>query len=150
MLFIIKTKTKIIINLAESWLLEPFQRLTKSFLHYDTNRFFQGKSILKRRLRNERAAAAKEPIVATAAEREVANTCKRFVTFDETITVKNERDLVIKKPLKLELVIDHWKSSGDGNAKNATDDEAIRSDSGIVKRLVDEFNAVQDVSASGI
>lgn len=102
----------------------------------------QGKSILKRRVRN-----VNKPVEVEASSNSVggedcaSNACKRNVTFDETITVKNDKDWVVKKPLKLELVIDNWKSS---NAK--TQPEAITPDPGIVKRLVGEFNTIDDVS----
>lgn len=66
---------------------------------------------------------------------------KRFVTFDETISVKNEKDLVIKKPLKLEIVIENWKSTN-VNAQP----EIIKSNPGIVSRLVGEFNTIERVS----
>jgi hypothetical protein len=74
-----------------------------------------------------------------------SDACKRYVTFDETITVKNDKDRVVRKPLKLELVIDNWKSSA---AK--TEPEAIGPDPGIVRRLVDEFNTIDDVSCTMI
>lgn len=71
------------------------------------------------------------------------NTFRRYVTFDDTISVKNDKDLVVKKPLKLELVIENWKSS---SAKTLP--EKVLPDPGIVRRLVDEFNTIDDVSAS--
>jgi len=106
----------------------------------------QGKGILKRRIfvRNDRppqqsTAATVKPLQDVGCC--LANACKRCVTFDETITIKNDKDLVVKKPLKLELVIDNWKSNG---AK--TPPETIQPDPGIVRRLVDEFNTIEEVS----
>lgn len=104
----------------------------------------QGKSILKRRARSENKSAElavrPEPVVGDGS---AGNACKRYVTFDETITVKNDKDKMVKKPLKVELVIDNWKSSA-----AATQPEAIRPDPGIVRRLVDEFNTIDDVSCT--
>ncbi|VVC33050.1 Hypothetical protein CINCED_3A004956 [Cinara cedri] len=116
-----------------------------------------GKSILKRRIRNNTShininsntavsnnnnneRSAEEP----APKRDNDNCAeniisKRNVTFNDTISVKNDKDLVIKKPLKLELVIENWKSS---NAKTLP--EIVQPDPGIVRRLVDEFNTIED------
>lgn len=71
----------------------------------------------------------------------MANACKRCVTFNETITIKNDEDLVVRKPLKLELVINNWKSNG-----AETHTETIQPDPGIVRRLVEEFNTIEEVS----
>ncbi|XP_022169722.1 uncharacterized protein LOC111033340 isoform X2 [Myzus persicae] len=110
----------------------------------DNNNAAAGKGILKRRIfvRNDRppqesTAATAKPLQAGGFC--LVNTCKRCVTFDETITIKNDKDLVVRKPLKLELVIDNWKSNG---AK--TPPETILPDSGIVRRLVDEFNTIEE------
>lgn len=114
--------------------------------------FTQGKSILKRRVRNTTGGintvddcgrTAEEP----GPERHAgdcagSNTFRRYVTFDDTISVKNDKDLVVKKPLKLELVIENWKSS---SAKTLP--EKVQPNPGIVRRLVDEFNTIDDVSA---
>lgn len=106
----------------------------------------QSKGILKRRIFVWNDKSPQQPTTATVKSLQdsgccLANTCKRYVTFDETITIKNDEDLVVKKPLKLELVIDNWKSNG---AKTQT--ETIQPDPGIVKRLVDEFNTIEEVS----
>ncbi|XP_015370342.1 PREDICTED: uncharacterized protein LOC107166266 isoform X2 [Diuraphis noxia] len=109
----------------------------------DNNNAVASKGILKRRIfvLNDRtsqestAAAVKSLQGASCC---LANTPKRYVTFDKTITIKNDKDLVVKKPLKLELVIDNWKSNG-----SKTSTETIRPDSGIVRRLVDEFNTFE-------
>ncbi|XP_022169721.1 uncharacterized protein LOC111033340 isoform X1 [Myzus persicae] len=114
----------------------------------DNNNAAAGKGILKRRIfvRNDRppqesTAATAKPLQAGGFC--LVNTCKRCVTFDETITIKNDKDLVVRKPLKLELVIDNWKSNG---AK--TPPETILPDSGIVRRLVDEFNTIEEKMAA--
>lgn len=96
--------------------------------------FSQGKGILKRRIRNEKPA----PAPPACDDERCANVCKRNVTFDETISVKNDKDLVVKKPLM--LVIENWKS---GNAK--TPSETFQPDPGIVQRLIDEFNTIEEV-----
>ncbi|XP_025413015.1 uncharacterized protein LOC112685373 isoform X2 [Sipha flava] len=109
-------------------------------LKADQENAVAGKSILKRRVRSEtkpaELAARTDPV---ADDDGASDACKRYVTFDETITVKNDKDRVVRKPLKLELVIDNWKSSA---AK--TEPEAIGPDPGIVRRLVDEFNTIDD------
>ncbi|XP_025190324.1 uncharacterized protein LOC112590924 isoform X2 [Melanaphis sacchari] len=99
------------------------------------------KGILKRRIfvRNDKPAQATSAKLQESGDCCVANSCKRYVTFDEMITVKNDKDLVVKKPLKLELVIDNWKSNS-----VETHTEKIRPNSGIVRRLVDEFNTIEE------
>lgn len=101
--------------------------------------FPQGKSILKRRVfRNEKRLSGRA--ASPRGERDDEDDCgKRYVTFDETISVKNNKDLVVKKPLKLTLVIENWKS---GNATKTTL-ETNGTDRGIVRRLV---NTIEDVS----
>jgi len=106
----------------------------------------QGKGILKRRIfvRNDGSPQQSTSVVVKPLQDGgccLADACKRCVTFDETITIKNDKDLVVKKPLKLELVIDNWKSN---SAKTPT--EKIQPDPGIVRRLVDEFNTIEKVS----
>lgn len=74
-----------------------------------------------------------------------ANAPKLHVTFDETITVKNDTDLVVKKPLKLELVIENWKPN---NVQTAPE-IVTQSNPGKVRRLVDEYNnSIEEVSLS--
>ncbi|XP_025190323.1 uncharacterized protein LOC112590924 isoform X1 [Melanaphis sacchari] len=103
------------------------------------------KGILKRRIfvRNDKPAQATSAKLQESGDCCVANSCKRYVTFDEMITVKNDKDLVVKKPLKLELVIDNWKSNS-----VETHTEKIRPNSGIVRRLVDEFNTIEEKASS--
>lgn len=91
---------------------------------------------MKRRIRNVKSI--EEPAVTTCNNN--MNT-KRNVTFNDTITVKNEENLVTKKPLKLELVIENWKSK---SIKNLT--ETVQQNSGVVQRLVDEYNTIEEVS----
>lgn len=74
-----------------------------------------------------------------------ANTGKRYVTFNETISVKNEKDLIFKKPMKLEIVVENWKSD-----KVNTPTEIIEPNPGVVRRLVDEYNTIQEVSMYNI
>lgn len=106
----------------------------------------QGKGILKRRIFVRNDGSPQQSTTAAVKPFQdgvccLANACKRYVTFDETIMVKNDKDLVVKKPLKLELVIDNWKSNG---AKMPP--ETIQPNPGIVRRLVDEFNTIEEVS----
>jgi len=104
----------------------------------------QSKGILKRRIfvRNDKTAQTTlTKLLQDSGDCCIANMCKRCVTFDETITIKNDEDLVVRKPLKLELVIDNWKSNG-----TETHTETIQPDPGIVKRLVEEFNTIEEVS----
>ncbi|XP_060880479.1 uncharacterized protein LOC132952260 isoform X2 [Metopolophium dirhodum] len=113
-------------------------------INRDNNNAVAGKGILKRRIfvRNDRSPQQSTAAVAKPLQDGgccLADTCKRCVTFDETITIKNDKDLVVKKPLKLELVIDNWKSNV---AK--TPPETIQPDPGIVRRLVDEFNTIEE------
>ncbi|CAI6369433.1 unnamed protein product [Macrosiphum euphorbiae] len=110
----------------------------------DNNNAVAGKGILKRRIfvRNDRSPLQSTSVVAKPLQDGgccLADSCKRCVTFDETITIKNDKDLVVKKPLKLELVIDNWKSNG-----TKTPPETIQPDPGIVRRLVDEFNTIEE------
>ncbi|CAH1716213.1 unnamed protein product [Aphis gossypii] len=114
----------------------------------DTNRdnknTIASKGILKRRIfvRNDKPTqTTSAKLLQDTSDCCMANTCKRCVTFDETITIKNDEDLVVRKPLKLELVIDNWKSNV---AETHTD--TIQPDTGIVKRLVEEFNTIEEVS----
>lgn len=107
----------------------------------------QGKSILKRRIfvRNDKTpqeSATTAKLVQDDGGCCLANACKRYVTFDETISVKNEKDLVVRKPLKLKIVIDNWKPSG----AETPPETVVQSDPGIVRRLVDEFNTIGEVS----
>jgi len=106
----------------------------------------QSKGILKRRIFVQNDRPSQESKAATAKSLQgtgccLANASRRYVTFDKTITIKNDKDLVVRKPLKLEFVIDNWKSNG-----SKTPTETIRPDSGIVKRLVNEFNTIEEVS----
>ncbi|CAH1716211.1 unnamed protein product [Aphis gossypii] len=112
----------------------------------DTNRdnknTIASKGILKRRIfvRNDKPTqTTSAKLLQDTSDCCMANTCKRCVTFDETITIKNDEDLVVRKPLKLELVIDNWKSNV---AETHTD--TIQPDTGIVKRLVEEFNTIEE------
>ncbi|XP_008179417.1 uncharacterized protein LOC100574057 isoform X1 [Acyrthosiphon pisum] len=110
----------------------------------DNNNAVVGKGILKRRIfvRNDRPPQQSTTAVTKPLQDGgccLVNVCKRCVTFDETITIKTDKDLVVKKPLKLELVIDNWKSYG-----TKTPTETIQSDPGIVRRLVDEFNTIEE------
>ncbi|XP_060842568.1 uncharacterized protein LOC132922864 isoform X2 [Rhopalosiphum padi] len=112
----------------------------------DTNRdnknIMTSKGILKRRIfvRNDMPAqATSAKLLQDSGGCCMANACKRYVTFDETITIKNDNDLVVRKPLKLELFIDNWKSNG-----TEAHTETIQPDPGIVKRLVDEFNTIEE------
>lgn len=57
------------------------------------------------------------------------------------ITIKNEKDSVTQKPLKIELVIENWKSS---NLNSPS--EVVQPNLGTVKRLVNEYNTIEDVS----
>lgn len=66
---------------------------------------------------------------------------KRYVTFDETISVKNEKNLISKKPMKLEIVIENWKSD-----RVITPTEIIEPNLGVVRRLVNEYNTIEEVS----
>lgn len=103
---------------------------------------FQGKGILKRRVfcGNEKQTP---PSTATLQKRDDDCGCsKRYVTFDETISVKNDKDLVVKKPLKLALVIENWKSSNAAKTPLDTNEP----DPGIVRRLVDEFKTIEQVN----
>ncbi|KAL5234257.1 hypothetical protein ACI65C_001667 [Semiaphis heraclei] len=110
----------------------------------DNNNAVASKGILKRRIFVLNDRLPKETTAATAKSIQGASCClanasKRYVTFDKTITIKNDKDLVVRKPLKLELVIDNWKSN-----VSKTPTESIRPDSGIVRRLVDEFNTIEE------
>lgn len=69
------------------------------------------------------------------------STGKRYVTFDETISMKNEKNLISKKPMKLEIVIENWKSD-----RVITPAEIIEPNLGVVRRLVDEYNTIEEVS----
>ncbi|XP_050053738.1 uncharacterized protein LOC114132986 [Aphis gossypii] len=116
----------------------------------DTNRdnknTIASKGILKRRIfvRNDKPTqTTSAKLLQDTSDCCMANTCKRCVTFDETITIKNDEDLVVRKPLKLELVIDNWKSNV---AETHTD--TIQPDTGIVKRLVEEFNTIEEQASS--
>ncbi|XP_060842565.1 uncharacterized protein LOC132922864 isoform X1 [Rhopalosiphum padi] len=116
----------------------------------DTNRdnknIMTSKGILKRRIfvRNDMPAqATSAKLLQDSGGCCMANACKRYVTFDETITIKNDNDLVVRKPLKLELFIDNWKSNG-----TEAHTETIQPDPGIVKRLVDEFNTIEEKASS--
>lgn len=111
----------------------------------------QGKGILKRRVTNEKNkatgddAVAQQVIVGGGGGESRATAPRRSVTFDETILVKNDWDLaVVQRPLKLELVIEHWKST-DHCAETAP-----RSTVGVVRRLVDEFNTIEHVSCAEV
>lgn len=65
------------------------------------------------------------------------------MTFDDTITVKNDADSVVKKSLKLELVIENWKSNEAGSAPETA---VQQPGPGVVRRLVGEFNTIEEVS----
>lgn len=113
----------------------------------------KSKSILKQRFRNVKST---EKTAATTPGKFVngnraddvdngPNPSKRNVTFDETITVKNKNNLVVKKPMKLQIIIEKWKS-----VNSPSTEIIIQSNPGIVQRLVVEFTANNNVSINVI
>lgn len=127
--------------------------ITKWIINVLGSFFFnvQGKGILKRRVTNEKNKAtgdddvAQQVIGGGSGSESRATAPRRSVTFDETILVKNDCDsAVVQRPLKLELVIEHWKSA------DRCTETAPRSTVGVVRRLVDEFNTIEHVSCAQI